>query len=204
MEHSTISKLSDPITYDGDSIEEKIRNGFDYFYNIFLKKDIKPTFNGKYIFFDMDQMLEHRIKLPYPKSFMHIISLDNDDKYSMFPCTNDISMEFCENQCTLHNALARFQFYLRWECAYRLSRIHWIPEIIKLYEEKDSNIYYFEEDATDGKKRFKNIYLRYDCGVDDYLIFMHYRPKSDDYLFITAFPVVYTRKKEELNIKFKK
>ena len=201
---TTRSKLSNPIIYEGNTIDEKIQNGMNNFYNIFLKKEIKPKYKDVDIFFDMNRIYQRSIVMPYPLSFMHIISLNNDEKYNLFPCTNDISNEICENNCTSHSALPRFQAYNRWECMYRLSRIHWIPEIIQLANIDDPDVYIFTENKNDGKHKFVDYNIRYLCGVDDYLIILRAESRRSDLLFITAYPVVSVRKKEDLNIKCKK
>lgn len=204
MIRTTLSKLSEPIIYNGSTIQEMLTMGMDHFYKSFLQKDIKPKYKGKDIFFDMDKMYRHRLVMPYPIAFMHIVSLDNDDKYNLFPCTNDISSEICENNCTLDRSLSHFYTYGRWECMYRLSRIHWIPEIINLANEDDPDIYTFQEEKNDGKHRFIDHNIRYLCGVDDYLIILREYERRDDFYFITAYPVVSVTKKERLNIKCKK
>ena len=204
MRDRTKSKLSSPIIYPGSTIDEMLSAGIHHFYNIFLKKEVKPTFRGKRIFFDMDKNHKHRFLMPFPLSFMHITSLDAEDKYSVSPCINDISTELCKSQCLLTQAHPAYMTYGRWECLYRLHRIHWIGEVIVLANAGDENIYIFEEDKTDGNKKFTDVNIRYHCGMDDYLIILRYRLKEDDYLFITAFPVVSKRKKEQLDKKCKK
>ena len=204
MRKESKSKLSEPIIYEGETIEEMLNAGMDYFYNIFLKKEVKPKFKGKNIFFDVDKMYKHLYSMPYPLSFMHITSLDNDEKYTIFPCTNDISLEKCSNKCDLSAAQFTYQTYARWECIYRLSRIHWIKEIIVLANENDEDIYIFEEEKTDGHKKYNHVNIRYNCGMDDYLIVLRRRKREDDFFFITAFPVVSRRKKEDLDKKCKK
>lgn len=67
--------------------------------------------------------------------------------------------------------------------------------------EKDPDIFIFEEEKTDGKKKYMDINIRYCCGMDDYLIILRERVKEDDYLFITAFPVVTKTKKKQLDKK---
>lgn len=196
------SKLSSPIIYEGNDINDMLSAGMDHFYNCFLKKEIKPKFQGKDIFFDMNKFFKQRIQMPFPISFMHITSLDNDDKYSIFPCTNDISMELCQNQCSIKPSFLPYATYNRWECLYRLHRIHWIPEIIALANAEDNDVNIFSENKTDGYKNFVDINIRYKCGMDDYLIVL--RERDNDYLFITAFPVVSKKKKEQLDIKTNK
>lgn len=201
MRTGTKSKLSPPIVYEGNSIAEMFSAGMNHFYNTFLKKEVKPKFKGKDIFFDMDKMYHRFFSMPYPISFMHITSLDNEDKYTTFPCTNDISMENCVNECNLSSALPHYMTYQRWECLYRLARIHWIKEIIILANADDENVYIFTEVKNDGSRKFNDINIRYKCGIDDYLIVLRERKREGDLLFITAFPVISKKKKITLDKK---
>lgn len=189
------SKLSPPKVYDGGSVEEMFNAGMDHFYNIFLKKDVKPKFNGKDVFFDMEKMYRRMFKMPYPLSFMHITSLNNEEKYTLFPCVNDLSYELCEGKCDLRFAQNSYKTYGRWDCLYRLHRIHWIPEIFALANARDSNVQITSKTKDDGREIYTNINIRYCCGMDDYLIVLKERKRSGDYLLITAFPVVTKRKK---------
>ena len=178
--------------------------GMDHFYNVFLKKDVKPKFEGKTIFFDMNKMYQRIFSMPYPLSFMHITSLDNEDKYTLYPCTNDLSYELCKNECALSPAQSSYQTYGRWDCLYRLHRIHWIPEVFALANAGDDDIQITREAKTDGKKTYVDVNIRYCCGMDDYLVVLRERKDCGDFLFITAFPVVTKRKKELLDKLFKK
>ena len=198
MRTNTKSNLSDPIVYEGDSIKDIFDNGMNHFYHTFLKKEIKPKYKGKDIFFDMDKMYKRMYSMPYPLSFMHITSLDEEDKYSLYPCTNDISMEMCINHCDLDAAMLTYGTYGRWECIYRLSRIHWIPEVIELANQDDKDITVFSEEKTDGRKKYNMINIRYCSGMDDYLIVLKERKQEGDYLFVTAMPVVTKAKKRRL------
>lgn len=197
---ATESKLSRPVIYDGYSFNEQLEQAMDRFYNSFLRKEVKPTYNDRPIFFDMSRKLPG-ILLPYSKSFLHIVSLDDADKYNVYPCNNDISMENCTlNSCGDAN-LYYFQVLGRWECQYRLSRIHWIPEIFKLANNHDPCIYEWEEIEV-GKSYGKYIkrLIRYHCGIDDYIIVLQER--EQDYYFITAYPVSSISKKKHFDRQY--
>lgn len=204
MDTQKKSKLSPPRIYAGETLREMFDAGMDHFYNVFLKKDVKPTFEGKTIFFDMNKMYQRIFSMPYPLSFMHITSLDNEDKYTLYPCTNDLSYELCKNGCALNPAQSSYQTYGRWDCLYRLHRIHWIPEVFALANAGDDDIQITRETKTDGKKTYVDVNIRYCCGIDDYLVVLRERTDCGDFLFITAFPVVTKRKKELLDKLFKK
>lgn len=202
MRYGTKSKLSDPIYYEGNSSEERIKNGLKHFSEIFLKKEIKPEYRNKMIFFDMSSIYKRYINLGMPERFAHIISLDNEDKYTVDPCNNnDISIEQCENGCN-DSKIFKFQNYGRWECLYRLYRVHWVREVIDLANQNDPDIITWQIDDNDGYDHFQKEKIRYHCGMDDYLIVLKDRKKIGDYMFITAFPVASKRKKDSLNREY--
>lgn len=201
MRDGTKSKLSDPIIYEGITIEDRIKNGLNSFSNIFLKKEVKPKYNGKDIYFEMSNIFNRYLNLGMPERFAHIITLDNEDKYTVNPCNNDISSEQCENGCYFSN-IPKFQAYGRWECLYRLYRIHWLREVIDLANQKDPDIITWQVDVNNGKEFYKKENIRYHCGMDDYLIVLKDRKKVGDYMFITAFPVASKSKKESLEREY--
>ena len=199
------SKLTPPKQYDGNTIEDIIKSGFDYCYGLFLKKDVKPLYKGKMIFFDMDNYAG-MLNLGLPERFMHISSLEDKDEYHIYPCNNDLSYETCESRCQKNKALFNFSILNRIECLYRLSRIHWIPEIIQLAHIGDPDVYVWEEIDKDskGNKRIYN-HIRYMCGMDDYIIIFERRTKGkDDYKFITAFPVFTKNQKMQYDTTYAK
>lgn len=194
---SNISKLSDPVLYEGDSFTDIIATAYNDFYNTFLEKHVKPQLFQKDIFFNMDRRYKEIITLKYPERFIHIISLDDEEKYTMNPCTNDISYEYCPNQCKRDSVLTDFMVCNRWECPYRLSRIHWIKEIVSLANSNDKYIKRWYEPKNDGHIFYRMLHLRYVCGIDDYLLV--FKECDNWFQFVTAFPVVSKYKKEKLD-----
>lgn len=70
MENCIISdKLSDPMLYNGASIEEILDEAMDNFYHSFLKKEVKPKYNSKDIFFNMNKKYAN-FTLNYPEMFV--------------------------------------------------------------------------------------------------------------------------------------
>lgn len=192
MLNETESLLSRPVIYDGHSFSEQLQQAMDCFYNSFLKKEARPLYNNKKIFFDMKK--EHKaFTFSYPERFLHIVSIDDDDKYDLFPCSNDISYENCTNFCEPPSSLFMFSALDRWECQYRLSRIHWIKEVIELANNGNRDISEWEEREYSSKGHYNKRLIRYNCGMDDYLIVLKDRGK--DYLFITAYPLLLKRAK---------
>ena len=201
MQRSTVSKLTDPIVYDGDNYKEQLQQAMDIFFNTFLKKDIKPLYEGKFIFFDM-QKKKGNITLPFSERFLHIVSLDDEEKYTMFPCANDVSYELCETECNIEYASPFLRAINRWDCPYRLARIHWIKQVIDLANEGNSNITEWDEYDKDsrGQRTVKRL-IRYHCGMDDYVVILLER--KNDYYFYTAYPVLTKTKKATYDRKYR-
>ncbi|WML26271.1 hypothetical protein [Neobacillus sp. OS1-33] len=205
-----LSKLSPPRQLHGASILEKINNIFYEFNEIFIKKEGRPYLNGKFIFFNISTKYKGR-SFSYPERFMHACSIIEKDTHTMFPCNNDISYELCHNKCQCNQALDEFQVINRGECLYRLARIHWVPEVIELANQKDERIRAWSQNETDSKKnKIRKHYIRYECGMDDFLIIFKedWRNKTlVKYDFITAFPIFLKHNKEQYDknyAKFKK
>lgn len=201
MRDKSKSILSSPISYDGNDFRDKMHDALNHFSDIFLKKEVKPKINNKDIFFEMSKK-GPRFVLKYPIAFLHLISIDEISKYNLFPCYNDIAYENCENQC--HDSqMTEFRIINRSECLYRLNRIHWIKEIIDLANKNHSLITKWEEKKKNQKGYDKQLFIRYNCGLDDYIIILNDRPKKNDYFFKTAYPVVNksTKRKFDRNKK---
>lgn len=187
MRNDTISELSAPIQYDGRDFEEQLEQAMDIFYNSFLEKAVKPKYNGKHIFFDMSKKYGS-FSFSYPERFLHLVSLDDDEKFNVLQCANDNAYEHCDPLCEHDSNIPMFKVLGRWECPYRLSRIHRINEVFALANKGNPHI--SEWDDVDNRL------IRYNYGIDDYLIVL--RKRKRDYNFITAFPVLSRRKKNEL------
>ncbi|MCL6617448.1 MAG: hypothetical protein K6T39_10215, partial [Anoxybacillus ayderensis] len=69
-------KLSQPLILTGNTILDKICNLEIYFSNLFMDKNKRPQYNGKFIFFDMNK-LYNGIQLMFPERFMHICSIED-------------------------------------------------------------------------------------------------------------------------------
>ena len=199
MRENTTSKLTSPIIYDGYSFEDKLQEAMSYFYDYFLRKDVKPQYKGRPIYFSMEK--RHGIfTLTYPERFLHITSLDDEEKYNMYPCTNDPTYEICDNRCSGSSEYSNYTAIDRWECIYRLSRIHWIREVIDLANKGDRDITEWDVVEIDKKDKYNKRFIRYCHGMDDYVVILRARPK--DYMFITAFPVVKKDKKAEYDSQY--
>lgn len=201
------SKLSPPIYPSSSTITEMIITTAVHFNKIFMQKDSRPYYNGKFVFFDINKKFNDII-LPQPERFMHISSIVDKEKYTIFPCNNDFAYELCPNQCNMENALKEYRSIHRIECIYRLSRIHWIPEVINLANNNDLNIMTWTEKCKDKNKNlmYKH-YIRYECGMDDYVVILKEKRREKiirSYEFITAFPVFFKRNKYRYRQAFQK
>lgn len=192
--------LSQPLLLDLPTLEEKINFVIENFKGIFLNQDNRPLFKGKFIYFEMSKEFRGMVH-PYPEKLMHIISLEDKGEMDILPCNNDFSNLICQNKCRLRHAIRDFQLLQRQECFYRMSRIHWIPEIIKLANTDTSHIKVWEEHTKNKKgKMITKTFIRYQEGLVDYLIILAHRIKKGvlvNYIFETAFPVFYERSKKQ-------
>ena len=208
------SKLTPPIFYNGDSIEEIIDSAYEYFKNGFMNKDKRPKYKGKFIFFNMNKNIKvmnkdaineedryTNITLTKAERFYHIISIDKKEYIQVFPCYNTPEYESCQVECETIRAKGEFIYLSRVECLYRLYRIHRISEVIELANADDKHIDQWVEIELDKKKnKIRKIYIRYTYGNDDYIVILKEkvnRDKSIYYEFITAFPVFLKRNKDQ-------
>lgn len=196
------AELSPPKIFEDSDIEEIIRKEFDLFYNSFLKKEVKPKYKGKDIFFNMDRKYRS-IQLKRPERFMHIISIE-EKNYEIYPCNNDIAYTLCTSQCKKSIRVMDIQCLDRCECIFRLARVHWIPEIIRLAN--NGNLYVKTWDASEraqgGNIRLMH-YIRYEHGIYDYIIIFELNKKKNYYNFITAFPIFSRRHKYQYTKAYK-
>ncbi|MCY7988539.1 hypothetical protein P8844_06150 [Bacillus spizizenii] len=198
--------LSELNILSGSNVNERLKNLNAHFYEIFMEKDARPTFNDKFIFFDMNKHYKG-ITLPFPERFMHICSIE-DKNYSMFPCNNDFTFALCSNKCQMSSALSSFKKINRTECLYRMARIHWIPEIIILANGNDENIYKWIKEKTLKKgKKEKIQFIRYKDEKTDYVILLEIVERKKEiinYKFKTAYPVFLKNNILEFNADYEK
>ncbi len=209
------SKLSDILECEGLCFLKDMNNMYNIFHKSFLKKENRPNYNGKFIFFNMNKNIQvenNGIKiskeLSKPERFLHIISLENyGKKYNVNPCGNDDAILYCKNDCNIYNSnLGEFKLLKRSECYYRLARINRITEIIELANNSDPDIQEWTEIEKDKKKN--NIYkrfIRYKHKKDDYIIILQEKRKDGDiekYDFVTAFPLFSRDNRDEYDKKY--
>lgn len=196
--------LSQPLILNQPTFDEKISCVIENFRGIFLDREKRPDFNGKGIYFEMSCEFRGLVH-PYPEKLMHILSLEDKGQVDILPCNNDEASLICTNQCALRFAQRDFQFLQRKECFYRMSRIHWIPEIINLANSECDDIKIWEETEKDRGRDVTKTYIRYQKGLIDYLIILRHRKKGAEllnYVFDTAYPVFYQRSKKQYDKRF--
>lgn len=190
-----MSKLLPPkLKLSGQTIDENIEILYDYFKNHIMKKDERPLLFGKQIYVDCKNWINFK-----SETFYHLISLsENENKiFNVFPCNNDISYSFCNENCFNKNIQVQLKSNnsIRTICLYRGQYLSWINDIIKLANNLHNNITYNIEN--------NKFLLRYhDTSVDYLLVFDKI---NKDFIRLTsAYPVFYTAKKHYLNNNFKK
>lgn len=209
------SKLSKALKCEGVCFKKDMTLVYNLFFECFMKKENRPLYRGKFIFFNMSKDFYISTNgitviqsLPMPERFFHIISLEDGwRKYNVPPCNNDDSIEYCKNECKLHNStIKEFRLINRTECYYRLMRIHRIPEIIELANNNDYNIEEWTEVEKDKKKnKIYKRFIRYKHKKDDYIVILKENRKNgqvENYSFITGFPLFGRVNKEEYNKKY--
>lgn len=210
----SVSKLSEPLKYNGECFMADMNDIYKEFWRLFLCKENRPTYKGKFIFFDMNNNIklnnngkEVQIKLSKPERFYHIISLESKKKYIMYPCANDRAIECCKNECKLENSIEEFRLLDRTECYYRLARINRIVEVINLANDNDIDIQEWSEVEMDKKRnKVYKSFIRYKHRKDDFIIILKEERQSGqvkNYRFITAFPLFSKENKEEYDKKYK-
>ncbi len=185
-----------------DIIEYVYQNYFKY---EFMDKQKRERLFGKFIYLDLD-FIDYR-----PERFWHIISFKpSEEKYTVNPCVNANDSLLCDKLKT--NCYDKmcipgdYRLKNRCECVYRLRRIHWVNPILKLANNKDSDVKVWFEDARDAKnKKNRKIYVRFQDKLADYLIILidGTLNRKNGYKFVTAYPVVHNGTKRRLDRSFK-
>ena len=199
--------LSEPLELTESTIESNISIVFEKFNPLFIQQSKRPSFQNKTIYFEISKS-SIGFTYPYPEKLMHIISLAEKSEYTILPCNNDIASVRCTNKCELTKAHLLFTTLKRNECLYRMARIHWIPEIINLSNEKDPRVkVWVQEKKNKRNKKVRKTFIRYQEDIIDYLIILSHKEKSgeiENYIFDSAFPVFLTRSKKQYDEQYKR
>lgn len=164
----------------------------------FLDKDTRPKLNGIFIY------VENYELFGINKRFIHSVSIIDKYYYNSYPCINDISNTMCHNMCNAEcdNNINCTRQMRRAICYYRLSRIHWVTEIIELANRKSDNIKVWSKvflDKTTGQWNINKRFVWYKFGLANYIIIFEEKYRNGKLYclsFITAYPV-FGRRAEE-------
>lgn len=197
--------LTDPVNFNTTNINEKLKQEYDYLYNTFLNEELRPKLKGEFIF------IKNEFIAGMYERFLHSISLEDKQYYKgVLPCNNEETSIYCITKCKIQNASFIFQNLKRVECLYRLSRIHWIPEIIDYANNENGNIRIWrneKKDKTNDKWVMKR-YLRYKNKLADFVIIfneIYDKAKKDKFKFLdfrTAYPIFLPRDKVQFDKEY--
>ncbi|WP_055665430.1 hypothetical protein [Desnuesiella massiliensis] len=199
--------LSKPKVLAKGNILDLALEEYSILYKTFLDYEARPTLQGAKIFVknDIIQGMHER--------YLHSISLADKKYYkAILPCTNEEASINCITKCKLENSTFIFQRLKRTECLYRLSRIQWIPEVIKYANENNEFIKIWrneQKDETNEKWVWKRK-VRYKNGLADFIIiFNELYDKTNknklNYLdFRTAYPIFLPQEGVDLDKEYVK
>lgn len=185
--------LSSPKVFVNSNLMIDVRREYDILYSTFINPKIRPKLKGVPIF------IKNELISGMEERFLHCISMEDKGYYKhILPCSNLTYSKKCIPKCKKENASFVFSRLKenRVECQYRLSRVQWIPQIIKYANDGDSRITMWRYDKKDsyGKWHWCR-YVRYRDDIVDFLIvFNELYDKKDkeklNYLdFRSAYPI---------------
>ncbi|MEA4826904.1 MAG: hypothetical protein VB130_09755 [Clostridium sp.] len=193
------AELSPPnLISDGVPLNDYIDMIYSDFYKNFIDRNNRPLLLGNFIFLS-NEHIDNKLE-----RFWHLISLGNEEKYNIFPCTNDYAYLRCNTKCEVQNSIESVKQLSRAECMYRMARIHWISEIIDLANKNNKYIKCWTKTSKDNRQ---NYFIRYEKDLIDYVIIfneVHKKGKLNYYKFTTAYPVFYKRMKQQFNEDYSK
>lgn len=178
-----LRKLSPVINIDScESIDNVIEIVYSEFKLNIMNKEVRARLFNKFVFIKFEDWVEYKAGM-----FWHLISLNENEKFNVFPCGNTASQNKCNKNCisqymqiTLNNGQKRSI------CIYRAIRINWINDIIVLANKKDERVKVWIKDDK--------LHLRFQYEDIDYVVIL--AVNSRNYQLISAFPVFYINKKE--------
>ncbi|MDP4120140.1 MAG: hypothetical protein Q8876_03675 [Bacillota bacterium] len=181
-------RLSAPLNLTCD-FDESLILAFDYFNKTFDNSNRRPNLFGKDIFIE-----KHEIISGWPAGFWHIVSIEDNHHFRVLPCSNDINIDLCKENCNknVHQIKIKNGVETRNICLLRASRLPWIIDIINLANQKDPLIKIWLKPGN-GPSNGK-LYLRYQHNGADYIVI--FSAEKRFYRLISAFPVFYVNEKE--------
>ena len=183
--------LSSPLNLTGD-FNEDIDTAYEYFQAELNDRRKRPTLFDKEVFIEAHEQVEER-----PQGFWHIISLEDNHKFTVLPCINDKNIALCSQNCVKshHSIQIKNGSEKRNICLLRASRLPWIVDIIKLASRNDPSVDVWLKPEK-GKQSGK-LYLRYRHTSVDYVVI--FSAEKHFYRLISAFPVFYDNQKSDFD-----
>ncbi len=114
-------------------------------------KENKPQLNGKDILVPL-KWLDYKAEI-----FWHSASIEPKQKLDILPCNNDITSSLCGNNCVTTADSIILNGVEREKCIYRAVRVNWIKPIIKMYNNDDIRVKYWEKMHSKQKEIMKKI-----------------------------------------------
>ncbi len=207
-------KVTDPnilagMLEDTNNLNWHFRRLKNIFYDEFGGKRTtpRPKFRGKNVYVDLKVKNSDGI----PQIFIHLLGFDKKDvdfnEKSVLACANDpISLKCNENCIYKTHKYTECQYKdggqkEKYLCLYRGVRIPWINQIIDLANCHSSYVLVFEECIESKGKKEVDVHLYYIEGTIHYDVIL--KKQRNQYVLKTAFPVLHSRKKKDLERKYR-
>lgn len=174
--------IGDKIKLNGNDMEQNIQELYKLFLSIYGNLGKEPImFENKRIFVELTSFAEMKHEI-----FWHLISLSQNENFNVFPCKNDESKQYCNQNCINKTKVVMLSKNRESRiCMYRSIRMHWLKEIISLANSKNQYISIWEKE---GHK-----YIRYKKQVDnideEYIVIL--KIMNGTYRFVSCYPVFY-------------
>lgn len=187
--------LPSKLDFGEQSFEEQKQKAYKYFLKEILPYDKREKFRGENVFIDANRKIRGKNEM-----FLHLAGLNETEKFTVFPCTNTRLQVQCFNLDDCYNGKKTGNNRLL--CLYRMDKLPWFNEVIKLANENSKFVTVFEY-VNKGEKKIKIRYQeRNELGQVDYIIIL--KPLRIGYKLITAFPVVHTDTKKRYDKQMEK
>lgn len=179
------SKLSPIKKVSDEKFEDIIEDAYEVFRTEFMDKEKRPRLFNKFIFIDFKYWFDNKADC-----FWHLVSLHETERFGVFPCENNISEVVCKENCISKIKQVRIKNnQLRDLCIFRMLRIQWVMDIVKLADKKDENTKVWIKDDK--------LHIRYQHEDVDYVVIL--LNAKNRYQLISAFPVFYINKKKQFD-----
>lgn len=172
---------------DCQNISSIIDKCFNIFQNTISYPYSRPKLKEREIYVSLNP-IELKAEI-----FWHIASIEQKSKLEVLPCTNDITVSICKNNCITGFDSIKLTNEIREKCIYRATRVNWIKPIVEMYNSSDPRVKYWEKKNSDKKLR---LYLRYQEEENDYLVIFEHKSEKRVVL-VTAFPIFYVSSRRD-------